>query len=368
MIYDKKRTLLLTDLLGVTLTQRPLDEKLFSEATEADWQRCFDLALEQQVLAITFPAMTALPKEQRPDFVLWSKWMAYAQSIAEQSAHKRQVVEKIGGWLAEEGLTTMIVKGFSLAALYPNPNLREFGDIDIFSGENYDAVNACFEKHGIEVGKPDGHHTHIYIDGVSIEHHFAFSNSRMRSGLQGPDEVLQRLAAKGQQRTSIQGICFPSPAFTVLHTGWHAYEHFLQEKIQLRHVVDWTLAMRQLSDDDFATVNEEKGSTSWGCFLDTLTAIALHRLDLPQDWFPEKEIASAKAVTSEQEQLVWNDIITATHTSKGITSNHRRLQIAKRLLKNRWKFNAYANISAERFVWEEFVGYMNRKRKYGNRQ
>lgn len=359
---------LLLELLNEALINRPLDEKVVKETTVDDWQQCFDMAQGQQVLAMTFPAMTALPKDQRPDFVLWSKWMAYAQSVEAQSRHKWQVVEKIWAWLNEDGLSTTIIKGFSLAALYPNSTLREFGDIDIFSGENYDAVNACLEKHGIEVGKPDGHHAHIYVDGVSIEHHFAFSNSRMRSGLQGPEEELQRLAAKGQQRTSIQGVCFPCPAFTALHTGWHAYEHFLQEKIQLRHVIDWAVAMRQLSSDDAATVNEVKGRSPWGFFLDTLTAIALHRLDLPQDWFPDKEIAAAEVVTSEQEQLVWNDIITATHTSKGITSNHRRLQIAKRLLKNRWKFNAYANISAERFAWEEFVGYMNRKRKYGNRQ
>jgi hypothetical protein len=351
-------TLLLTELLDATLVQRPLDESLFAETSEVEWQQCFDLALGQQVLAMTFPVMTALPKEQRTDFVLWSKWMAYAQSIAEQSAHKRQVVEKIGGWLSEEGLTTTIVKGFSLAALYPNPNLREFGDIDIFSGADYEAVNACFRKHGIEVGKPDGHHAHIKVDGVSVEHHFAFSNSRVRNGLQGPEAELQRLAAIGQRSTSIAGICFPCPAFTFLHTGWHAYQHFLQEKIQLRHVIDCAVTLWQLPEEDAEAVNAVKGNTPWGRLLDTLTAIALHRFGLPQEWFPEKELAAAEAITSEKEQRVWNDIMAAPRTAKGITSTHRRLQIAKRMLRNRWKFNAYASISAERFVWEEFVGHV----------
>lgn len=349
---------LLYNLINAMLCGKMIDEDLFGEATEADWQRCFDMALGQQVLAMMFPAMTALPKEQRPSFVLWSKWMAYAQSIAEQSAHKRQVVEKIGGWLAGEGLTTTIVKGFSLAALYPNPNLREFGDVDIFSGKDYEAVNACFRKHGIEVGKPDGHHAHIKVDGVSIEHHYAFSNRRVRNGLQGPEAKLQRLAAIGQRGTSIPSICFPCSAFTALHTGWHAYEHFLHEKIQLRHVIDWAVALRQLSEEDAEAVNEVKDATHWGRFLDTMTAIVLHRLGLPQEWFPEKELAAAEAITSEQEQRVWNDIMAAPCTAKGITMTHRRLQIAQRILLNRWKFNNYASISAEQFVWEEFVGHV----------
>ena len=59
---------LLYDLLNATLTGKPLEVK---GVTDADWERCFDLALQQQVLAITFPTMAALPKEQRPGFLLW---------------------------------------------------------------------------------------------------------------------------------------------------------------------------------------------------------------------------------------------------------------------------------------------------------
>lgn len=164
---------LLCKLINTTLTGKPLE---LGEVTEEDWRRCFDLALQQNVLAMTFPAMSSLPKEFRPSFTLWSKWMAYTQSVAEQSQYKRQVVEKIGSWLAKDGLTTTILKGFSLSTFYPNPNLREFSDIDIFSGENYDAVNVCFAKHGVKVDKVDGHHAYLKVDGISVEHHFAFSN------------------------------------------------------------------------------------------------------------------------------------------------------------------------------------------------
>lgn len=114
------------ELLNAILSKRPLDVAVFEGASESDWQRCFDLALQQNVLVMTFPAMSSLPKELRPSFTLWSKWMAYSQSTAEQSQFKWQVVEKMGSWLAEEGLKTTILKGFSLSALYPNSNLREF--------------------------------------------------------------------------------------------------------------------------------------------------------------------------------------------------------------------------------------------------
>ncbi len=346
---------LLGELINLSLVGKPLE---IYGVTEHDWQRCFDLALLQNVLAMTFPAMSALPQKQRPEFTLWSKWMAYAQRVTEQSAYKRQVVEKIGEWLADEGLTTTIVKGFSLAALYPNPNLREFGDVDIFSGTDYEAVNACFRKHGIEVGKPDGHHVRLTVDGVAVEHHHSFGNSRVCKGsAYSIEEVLQRLAISDPHPTAMPGICFPCPALTALYTGWHAYKHFIHEKIELRHVIDWALALRQLTADEAEEVGKVKGASHWGRFTDTMTAIALHRFALPQEWFPAKEVEAASHISLEHEERVWNDIITTPHIAHGGTTLHRRIMIGQRLMKNKWKFKEYADVSAERFLLEEFRGW-----------
>lgn len=349
---------LLRELVSATLCKRPFCVNVVGSITEDDWQLCYDTAIEQQVLAMTFPTMSALPKEQRPNFTLWSKWMAYAQNIAAQSKHKREVVRKLGGWLAEEGLSTIIIKGFSLAVLYPQPELRESGDIDIYSGEDYAAVNACLEKHGLQIGREDGHHVHINIDGISVEHHFALHNSRVKKGMEGPTEVLQLLAATDCRPTSLPGICLPNPTFTALFTAWHAHKHFLSEKIELRHVIDWTLALRQLSDSEARKVHEVKYGTPWGRFTDTLTAIAMHRLQLPTDWFPHKEVVAASEIGSELEQRVRDDIMGSVHTAHGRTSNHRRLNIARRTLQNRWKFDTYADMSAERFLRKEFLGYV----------
>ena len=348
---------LLCDLLRATLCGSTT-----STATEEEWLQCYNSALRQQVLAMTFPTISALPKVQRPGFLLWSKWMAYAQKIAAQSKHKREVVMKMGGWLAEDGLSTMIIKGFSLAVLYPQPYLRESSDIDIYSGEGYDAVNACLKKHGLHIGRADGHHVHINIDGISVEHHFALHNSRVKNGMEGPTKVLLQLAAIDRKPTMVPGICFPNPTFTALYTVWHAHKHFLSEKIELRHVIDWALSLKQLSGSEARTVQEVKCGSPWGRFADTLTAIAIHRLQLPTDWFPQMEVGAASEIGPELEQKVWDDIMSSGHTAHGRTSNHRRMNIARRTLQNRWKFAAYADISAERFLWKEFVGYMkNRK-------
>ena len=330
---------------------------------DKDWEQCFETARQQQVLAMMFPTMSALPKDKRPGFLLWSKWMAYAQSTTEQSHQKQEALRKMGAWLAEEGLQTLVVKGISVAVHYPNPNLREFSDIDIYSGTNYEAVNSCLTRHGLTVGKADGHHAHIRVDDVSVEHHFAFGNSRVKGDRYGMETALQQLAASDSRSTAMPGIGFPNAAFTTLYVGWHAYKHFLHEKIELRHVVDWALTLKQLTEAEAAKINEVKGTATWSRFADTLTAIALRRIGLPAAWFPPKEVERAETVAAEEEQRVLSDIIGGRHTHHGRNKSHRRLIIARRLMQNQWKFKAYADESAGKFLWKEFVGYATQKSK-----
>lgn len=203
----------------------------------------------------------------------------------------------------------------------------------------------------------DGHHAYLKVDGFSVEHHFAFNNTKVKDGLVGPEEELQQLAVKNPQPTSIPGVNFPNFVFTALFVGWHAYEHFLGEKIELRHVIDWALALRQLSERDTETLDEIKRKTGWGEFSDTLTSIAINQLGLPQEWFPK-----TKLISIEQEQRVWNDIINSLRTPKSKSPNFRRIYIAKRMLKNNWKFKEYSNISATELLIKETIGHFKTKK------
>lgn len=120
---------------------------------------------------MTFPVMSTMPKEQRPSFRVWNRWMVYTQDTIQQSIEKKMTIKTINKWLAEEGLSTMIIKGFSVASLYPNIMLRESCDIDIYSGSMSDAVNACFVKHGVPMDNPDGHHWHFFDTMTAIGLH-----------------------------------------------------------------------------------------------------------------------------------------------------------------------------------------------------
>jgi hypothetical protein len=143
-----------------------------------------------------------------------------------------------------------------------------------------------------------------------------------------------------------------------LFVGWHAYEHFLQEKIQLRHIIDWALALSQLSELEANSLSDAKAHSRWGKFTDAMTVIALHRLGLPPSWFHAKELESAKAITQEQEKRVWDDVMHAPPTPHSWSNNIRRVNIAKRMLKNSWKYDAYADMSSKQYLWRNVIGHV----------
>lgn len=350
---------LLCELINATLCGRPVDEERVRGVTDEEWMRCFELAQRQRVDAMTFPTMMSLPDGLRPDFMVWSKWMSRAKATADKVYRNRSAARKVGAWLAEESLQTMVIKGLSLAVLYPRPELRPSSDVDIYSGSDYEAVNACLVRHGAWQSPADGHHCLVIVDGIYVENHFAFHNERVRHGLNELDGgVLQRLADSDRRATPLPGIYFPNPVFVALHTAWHACHHFLEEKIELRHVVDWALSLKRLTADEVAALHEAKGDARWGRFADTLTAIALHRLHLPEEWFPRCELEAAAAISGELERRTWDDIIDSRPTPQGSSPMRRRFMQVSRFMKNSWKYKEYANMGAAQWVWEVFGGYV----------
>lgn len=67
---------------------------------------------------------------------------------------------------------------------------------------------------------------------------------------------------------------------------------------------------------------------------------------------------AAATIEPALEQKVLDDIMGVRHTTHGRTSNHRRLNISRRTLQNHWKFEVYADMCAERFLWKKFIGYI----------
>lgn len=101
--------------------------------TEGEWWSIYDIALKHCIEALFFDALDGLCKyEQRPPLSLLYEWIGTSEQIRNQNNLLNRRCLDVSLLFKESGMRSCILKGQGNALMYPNPNLRTPGDIDIW--------------------------------------------------------------------------------------------------------------------------------------------------------------------------------------------------------------------------------------------
>jgi len=160
-------------------------------------------------------------------------------------------------WLAltKAGIRPVLMKGAGLAALYPEPQQRQWGDIDLFVGKDQyhpacAVMRDTFPK-ALKFDEELDHYKHynLIADGVSIEMH------RVTVGWQHPvdERRYARMEARGVHNTrtlSIGDGTFEvfEPTFNALFVFVHAWEHMMTAGANLRQLCDLALLLHHRAE------------------------------------------------------------------------------------------------------------------------
>ena len=152
--------------------------------------------------------------------------------------------------LREHDIEPVLLKGFGLALLYPNPSLRQFGDIDLFVGLKQ-FHEACALLRGLPGSynwgsvTDAGKHYNIEFGQHPMEIH------RVSAEIESPK--LQAVYAAIEQEGLVDHPCsvdwegfpitIPSEDFVVFFTFLHAWEHFMTTGVGWRQLSDVTMAL-----------------------------------------------------------------------------------------------------------------------------
>ncbi len=103
----------------------------------------------------------------------------YIQSVL---IHERinEVGKLIDNILNESKIPHIFLKGYELQNLYPDPNLRMMGDIDlIVKPEDFDKAKNKLQENSFQILDDDLHHLHMKKNNIEIElHHNLFEDTR----------------------------------------------------------------------------------------------------------------------------------------------------------------------------------------------
>ena len=222
-----------------------------------------------------------------------SRLQDHLLAIAGLGLKMEKVIERSVMVLQANGIDPVLLKGRGIGSYYPNPMIRENGDIDLYVGpDNYKAAFDVLVKHA---DKPEealfeggSKHSHLDIDGIIVEIHKYCEILPRRY-----DARFQSIARRGltEDLVSVRfgeaDVKTPETTFNAFFIFNHLWRHFVTEGVGFRQLCDWTVFLHANS----GKIDREKLLSILES-LDLLRAwrvfgrIAVDILGLPEDEMP----------------------------------------------------------------------------------
>ena len=154
----------------------------------------------------------------------------------------------VTGLFAEQGIRVVLLKGSGTAGLYPVPELRKSGDIDLLVADQK-AGEKAYEvllEHGFRKASEQHAHHHIVCVGaeqIGIEIHVALAEP---FDFKDVNEWLATHQAEFLvhcEKTTVMGVEFPvlQPAYHAFYLLLHMLQHFLRAGFGLKLLCDWVV-------------------------------------------------------------------------------------------------------------------------------
>ena len=293
---------------------------------------------QNHVAAMTADTVAALdvPRE------VMIPWLAERDKAERWHRYQKEVQQEIVDTIRKHGIETLVLKGTHTAQYYPNPELREFGDLDLYFYDKHDEADRIAEKElGVTVSNDAHHHSKYNYRGVTVESHYDFLNTHYPPSNRRYEALLKELVFNPTNSSPKLGEV-PVRAeeyvstFELLFLLRHMACHFAASRITLRDLVDWTLTCQALHDKvDWDKVNTMVKDFGMEPFVATLTDIASQRLGYSVT-LPLSHSVTQPLSHSATQPLVEKDLLfgsVADHASDGLARLGWKFR--------RWRANAW---------------------------
>lgn len=208
-----------------------------------EWQCLFAASQKQSLVGICFQGIN-LMFLNNPEMVvnlpgaLKMKWMAMTFDIQRRNSLIMERARELSRRFAEDGYRSTVLKGVGVSKYYPDPSLRQGGDIDLWvDGERDDTI--LYMRARYKCGRAVIHHIDVEVfDDVPVEVHFVpsftYSMPRYRAYKRFFNEYKEECFVP-----SGLGFCVPSLGFNVVYLLMHIFRHVFHEGIGLRQLMDY---------------------------------------------------------------------------------------------------------------------------------
>lgn len=303
---------LFLNLLSAAIRNVPVDVNLYKGLDASTWKEIEVLGRKQSVSALIADKALSLPEEFLPPR---DQNLIFITQIEQTKALNRkmtQVLLNLKNEYEEVNLPFVLLKGLSNGVNYPEPLLRNPGDIDllIYRRGDYDRSIEWIINKGIETEIGDHIHYKFDFEGISIENHCRISYfdhkryDRLFSSWE--KEVFENenytfIELGGQ---NIRQLPVDMNAFFIFQ---HMFRHFVHQGVGFRQYCDWLLFLtkhrNEINEDSFTHIAQ---SYALLYPMQVFARAAVKYLNTPESIFPFKMITDSKYTDMVIEDIIFS--------------------------------------------------------------
>lgn len=179
------------------------------------------------------------------------QWIGVVEQTKTQNQLLNKRTKELAVYLKEKGKGNCILKGQGNAVMYPNPELRSPGDIDVWLEGTKKEIVSFVHQRFPEINVEYHHMAYPVFDDVEVEVHYypSFCYNKLHNYRL---QKYFRMSCDAQfSNNHRDGYSVPTNAFNLVFQISHMMRHFFTQGIGLRHAIDYYYLLQQdISDEE----------------------------------------------------------------------------------------------------------------------
>ena len=219
---------------------------------DISWEKIRETADKQKILPLLYEAVSKLEKKHRPDENLMKCWEKETLGCTLFYAFQMQHIFSFLSDAEEKGIDMLVLKGMVLRELYPVPELRTMGDVDIIiNPKQRDLVKNLFVSNGYEILSENAGLTIYHKKDVLKFEVFHVIPSGLKSAKGTEIDIWSK-----SRKMKGEHIFMPSAENMLLHCITHLMKHLRTRGAGIRNLADIVLLLEK-SELDMNYISEQ---------------------------------------------------------------------------------------------------------------
>ncbi|MBR4266993.1 MAG: nucleotidyltransferase family protein [Bacteroidales bacterium] len=208
-----------------------------------EWKVLYEISKSQSLVGICFLGIQKLPIEQHPPLEIELKFLGWSGKIQNKNLDINKRCVLLQQKLHQAGFKVCFLKGQGNATFYPEPLLRQSGDIDIWVDGGFDKVLKYVNsvKHPREATDQDIDFPVFRDTEVELHYKAASLPNPFKSKRVGKwfDDIQQKSLFSKTLLPDGNDIIIPNPEMNLVYQLIHIYRHFFELGIGMRQIMDY---------------------------------------------------------------------------------------------------------------------------------